>query len=323
MNTSEMRRQKRKELVEAMVLRNKPIVLVARIFKVSLRTAFDWLSRYRQGGWHALNETARLIRPRKISGEAMGWLYDAITMGGALNDKLAFCLWSLNSLRTLLHKERGVLFSKNSLCRLMSHLSLTSQRALYTSYQQAPDQIRTDHAHLYFLEEASLRSDAYQGTTWGKSGETSVVKNSSGRFGYTPISAVSARGDMHFEAIKTSMDADVFIDFLKKLHQDAGQPIFVIADNARYHHRIKIRTFLDTQQGKITMAFLPAHSPELNPDEQVWNHAKAEVSKRPIESTLEIESSILSAMRSIQQKTEAVKRFFRLPDTLYAGTYEQ
>ena len=106
-------------------------------------------------------------------------------------------------------------------------------------------------------------------------------------------------------------------------NQDVGEPISVIADNTRYHHRIKIRTFLDTQQGKIMRAFLPAYSPELNPDKQAWNHAKAEVSKRPIESTLEIESSILSAMRSIQQKTEAVKRFFRLPDTLYAGTYEQ
>ena len=68
------------------------------------------------------------------------------------------------------------------------------------------------------------------------------------------------------------------------------------------------------------MAFLPAYSPELNPDEQVWNHAKAEVSKRPIKSKLEMESSILSAMSAIQQKTELVKSFFRLPDTLYAGT---
>ena len=68
-------------------------------------------------------------------------------------------------------------------------------------------------------------------------------------------------------------------------NQDAGQPIFVIADNARCHHRIKIGAFLDTQQGKIMMGFLPAYFPALNPDEQAWNHAKAEVSKCPITST--------------------------------------
>ncbi len=125
---------------------------------------------------------------------------------------------------------------------------------------------------------------------------------------------------MHFDVIESSMNAEVFIEFLKKLHQDAGQPIFVIADHARYHHSSKVHVFLDEHQGKIMMAFLPAYSPELNPDEQVWNHAKAEVSKRPIKSKLEMESSILSAMSAIQQKTELVKSFFRLPDTLYAGT---
>jgi transposase len=32
------------------------------------------------------------------------------------------------------------------------------------------------------------------------------------------------------------------------------------------------------------MAFLPAYSPELNPDEQVWSHAKSRLSKLPIAS---------------------------------------
>jgi hypothetical protein len=54
----------------------------------------------------------------------------------------------------------------------------------------------------------------------------------------------------------------------------------------------------------------------LNPDEQVWNHAKAEVGKHPIESKLDMETLILSAMLSIQKKIALVKSFFRLPDTL-------
>jgi len=69
------------------------------------------------------------------------------------------------------------------------------------------------------------------------------------------------------------------------------------------------------------MAFLPPYSPELNPDEQVWNHAKAEVGKRSIRSKHEMETVILAAMQGIQQKTERVKSFFRLPNTLYAKSY--
>ena len=168
------------------------------------------------------------------------------------------------------------------------------------------------------MDEAAFRSDAHRGTTWGPRGQTPVIKDSGGRFGFKLISAVSARGDLHFDVIEGSMDAEKFIDFLRKLRQDAGCPIFVIADNARYHHSKKVQAFLETQVGQIMMAFLPAYSPELNPDEQVWNHAKAEVGKHPIKSKLEMESLILSVMRSIQQKVELVKSFFKLPGTLYA-----
>jgi transposase len=69
------------------------------------------------------------------------------------------------------------------------------------------------------------------------------------------------------------------------------------------------------------ITFLTAYSPELNPDEQVWNHAKAEVGKQPIKSKHDMENLILSTMLSIQQKTEIVKSFFRLHDTLYAEKY--
>ena len=333
MNRAEQRSQKRKEVVEAVILRKESATVVARVFNIPIRTVFDWLASYRQGGWHALNEKNREGRPKKISGEDMKWLYAAITMGNPLNYKLPFCLWSLNTIRTMLQQERNILLSKSSICRLMSHLGLTPQRPLYKSYKQNPDQIKAYldktypeavaqakkyHARIYFLDEAAFRSDAHRGTTWGKCGETPVVKDSGGRFGFKLISAVSARGDMHFDVIEESMNAEKFISFLQKLRQDTGCPIFVIADNARYHHSKKVQAFLDAQQCEIMMAFLPAYSPELNPDEQVWNHAKSEVGKHPIKSKLEMEKLILSAMLSIQHKIELVKSFFRLPDTLYA-----
>ena len=47
-----------------------------------------------------------------------------------------------------------------------------------------------------------------------------------------------------------------------------------------------VQAFLKEKQGEIMMAFLPAYSPELNPDEQVWNHAKAEVGKKSIRRQL-------------------------------------
>jgi transposase len=334
MNRAEKRSQKRKEVVEAIVVRNEPITLVARVFNTPTRPVFGWLASYRQGGWQALTEKSRQGCPKKVTGDDLKWLYDAVTMGNPLNHKLPFCLWTANIIRTLLEKERGVKLSKSSVCRLLGHLGLSPQRPVYKSYKQDPDKVRAylsetypaavaeakkHGARLYFVDEAAFRSDAHRGTTWSKIGETPVVTDSGGRFGFKLISAVSARGDLHFDVIDGAMDADKFIDFLKKLRHDTGCPIFVIADNARYHHSKKVRAFLEAQQGQVMMAFLPPYSPALNPDEQVWNHAKADAGKRPIQSKNEMERVIIAAMQSIKEKAELVKSFFRLPETRYAG----
>lgn len=333
MNRAAQRSAKRKEVIEAIILRKEPIVLVARIYNLPQRTLFRWLARYRNGGWHALIENSRKGRPAKVSGEDMKWLYDAITMGNPLNYKLPFCLWTLNTIRTLLEKERKIKLAKSSVCRLLNQLGLSPQRPLYKSYKQDPEKVKSYlaetypeavaeakkyNARIYFIDEAAFRSDAHRGTTWGKIGETPVVKDSGGRFGFKLISAVSARGDMHFDVIEDRMNSEKFIAFLEKLRNDVNCPVFIIADNARYHHSKKVQEFLAMQSGEIMMAFLPAYSPELNPDEQVWNHAKADVGKRTIRSKDDMERIIMSAMQVIQSKAGLIKSFFQLPDTLYA-----
>ena len=74
MNRAEARSQKRKEVIEAIILRQEPVHLVARIYHLPQRTLFDWLSRYRSGGWDALKEGARSGRKRKLSADDMKWL---------------------------------------------------------------------------------------------------------------------------------------------------------------------------------------------------------------------------------------------------------
>ncbi len=51
---------------------------------------------------------------------------------------------------------------------------------------------------------------------------------------------ISARGDMYFEVIEKRMNSERFIEFLESLRNDAGHPVFVIADNARYHHSKRV-----------------------------------------------------------------------------------
>jgi len=327
------RYEKRRIAIEA-VREGATVESVARMLKVSMRTVFRWLARYRIGGHHALREGGRSGRPRKVDAEVLSWLYQAITKHDPRQYDFPFNLWTLGLVRILLKRKFGIELSKSGVSRLLGHLGLSPQRPIYKSYKQNPkemkkyleetfpgllEQARRMRAALYFVDEAAVRSDAHRGTTWGKIGQTPRVEDSGDRFSLKMISAVSPRGDMKFQCFTGRMNGARFVAFLKKLRADAGRPIIVIADNASFHGSGPVRRYVEESQGQVAVEHLPAYSPHLNPDEQVWNHAKARLGKRFVATKNEFTTALLSIMRSIQRSTELLLSFFQLPDTKYAA----
>ncbi|KKO19876.1 MAG: hypothetical protein BROFUL_01389, partial [Candidatus Brocadia fulgida] len=58
--------------------------------------------------------------------------------------------------------------------------------------------------------------------------------------------------------------------------------------------------------------YLPGYSPELNPDEEVWNTVKTQkLNAKPIKDKKELHSVVLGSLRSIQKRPEQIKEFFR------------
>jgi len=330
---ADLRYQKRKDAIDA-VSRGESVSSVARILGIPLRTLFLWLALYRHGGYHALREGKRSGRPRKVTGEVMQWLYQAITLGDPQQHQFPFCLWTLAIIRTMLKREKGIELSKSAVSRLLGHLGLSPQRPIYRSYKQDPNELdkylnrtfpelrelaKRSGAVIYFVDEAAVRSDAHRGTTWGKIGETPVVADSGGRFGLRLISAVSPRGDMRFATFQGRMNGARFVQFLKNLRADTGKPIIVIADNASYHRGKTLQRFVEESDGDVVVEHLPRYAPEFNPDEQVWNHAKARLAKLFIATKDDLLREMRKIMQSIQKSPALIRSFFQLESTRYAA----
>lgn len=96
MNRAEKRNNKRKEVVEAIVVREEPVHLVARIYNLPQRTILIDYRVIVAGDGGVLKDGAQSGRKRKLSADDMEWLYEAITMGNPLNHQFEFCLWTLN-----------------------------------------------------------------------------------------------------------------------------------------------------------------------------------------------------------------------------------
>jgi transposase len=68
----------------------------------------------------------------------------------------------------------------------------------------------------------------------------------------------------------------------------------------------------------IKVVLLPPYSPELNPDEQVWNQAKREIGSQSLNTKKNLREAVERALQAIQTSVKMVQSFFLLRDTKYA-----
>ena len=74
-------------------------------------------------------------------------------------------------------------------------------------------------------------------------------------------------------------DAMSFRKFVELIVKKAKtkKKIFLVLDNARFHHAKINKLFLNQIKSKIQLLFLPAYSPELNPIESLWKKTRRDV----------------------------------------------
>ena len=163
-----------------------------------------------------------------------------------------------------------------------------------------------------------MRSDFHSGTTWAPRGKTPIVEASGQRYGMNMISAISPRGDMRFMTVEGRMNAGKFIEFLKRLLRNAKRPVFLIVDNHPSHRARKVFEFIRKSKGKLRLFFLPPYSPELNPDELVWNHLKNHgVGKRIVRSREDLKHVVIGHLRFLQKTPDLIRAFFHEPSARY------
>lgn len=308
--------------------------VVARVFGISRMTIYNWLALYRRGGWHALDAKKRGGCPPKLDANAMRWVYDTVTMKNPLQLRFPFALWTCDMLVYLIKRQFRISLSRSSVSRLLKQLGLSPQRPLRRAYQQNPEAVeqwlKEDFSHIckeaqkvgattYFADEAGVRSEYHSGTTWGIRGQTPVVSSTGVRFGLNVISVVNRQGKLRFMVFNGRLNGDLFIQFLRRLLYGAIHPIFLIVDGHPAHRSAAVRKFTASTEGKLRLFYLPTYSPELNPDEQVWNHLKNHtIGKQCITSLEQMTKAVHSHLRSMQRKPALIRSFFFLPTTQYA-----
>lgn len=308
----------------------------ARVFKISRTAVHHWTKATATEGPKALKAKKRGRRPcsRLLP-------HQAATAVRLIEQKcpdslgLPFYLWTREAVQQFLSERFELSVSVWTIGRYLKKWGFTPQKPLRRAYEQDPKAVkhwldteypqicataRREKAEIHWGDEMGVRSDYQAGRFYGRVGQTPVVLRTGQRFGCNLIATITNRGSLRFKVFTQRFDATVMIDFLRRLIRSCDQKVFLIVDGHPVHRSRAVRQWLEGHSDRIRLFFLPAYSPELNPDELLNHDVKANaVGRQRPKNQTDMINNIRTYLRSTQRQPHIVQNFFREKHVAYAA----
>lgn len=307
---------------------------VAADLDINRRTIYGWLERYHYGGFDALRRKPRPGAKPKLDAEQLRRLFGMIAVHDPRQFSFPFALWTRALVRELIARQFGVSLTEVSVGRILRTLGLSPQRPLHRALERDPLMVQAwlnevfpalkarakrEGALIFFGDEAGVRSDYHAGTTWAARGVTPIIERTGARFGLNMLSAVNAQGQLRFMIHEGSVNAEVFAAFLDKLVEGMTRKIILVVDQHKIHSAKLVQDKVAALAGRLEIVFLPAYSPQLNPDEGVWARVKQEVGKQIVLTKADLLKKAQDALQKLMKMPDAVRALFGQPDFRYAA----
>lgn len=297
-------------------------------------TIYPWLRRYAEEGTEALVEKIAQGPAPKLTEKQRQQVKRWMLGRDPRQYGFDFGLWSRRIVQSLIQDKLGIELGLTAVGRLLAGLEITPQKPLRRAYERDPAAV--DHwvketypalkrrarrlgAQIFFLDEAGFQSDPPLGRTYGLKGQTPVVQTSGQRQSLNVISAVNARGEFWAATYTGKLDAEAFVIFLQNFMQGRTRKVFLVVDGHPAHKAKSVKAYVQSLAGRLEIHFLPPYAPDLNPDEFVWSHMKANgVSKKPLKQNESLQKRIEQDLNAIKGNRQLVRSFFCEESVVYA-----
>ena len=266
---------------------------IAEMFNVSIRTVFEWLSRFMWErfswlGW--MHYKGRGRRP-KLSGEQKKKLYRIVDEGP---EKYGFSsgIWNSAMILAVIEQEFRVTYNPRYISSLLKSIGLSFQKAKFVSDHEDDEEHRKKRAAwdnevwpeilrksgekkgiILFVDEVSFAQWGSLAKTWAPKGKQPTVKTCGKRKGLKMFGSVEFKdGGFIYMECDGKFNGDSYTEFLKHILSRYSCPIFLVEDGAPYHGRKDVKAFKESMrmENRLFVYRLPSYSPDKNPIEKLW-----------------------------------------------------
>jgi len=316
-------------------------VELAELLGVCHETISRWWTAYRADGLTALPGD-RSGRPqgsgRFLSEQQEQRIQQLIDLNTPEQVDLPHALWTRRAVRDLIAKEFDIRLAERSVGLYLQRWGYTSKKPTRQARKQDPDEVEQwlletypaieaqaarEDAEILWTDEVGVCADQHPGYGYARCGEQAHMQVPQPHIRVNQISVISNEGSVRFMTYQGTLDAALFLVFLRKLIAGASRKMLLIADRLQAHKTPEVLAWLEGQQSKIEVFWLPAYAPELNPVEYLNNDLKAEVNKEGLAINRgTLKGRILSFMERLANMPKHVISYFLHPCVQYAAPVE-
>ncbi len=315
-----------------MVQRGIKIEDIAVSMRLHRSTVFGWIQRFRKKGRKALASTKATGAKPKLNPSQFGRLL-RILHHSALQYGFASDLWTGPRVRSLIRKTFGISLHPKHMPRFLRRLGLVQKVPERRALEQDPALVRRwkkdilpqilrsclkAHGIILYGDESLFVLIPHIGKTWTFPELRPIARVSGQRGIHVGVtSAVSLQGHLFFQFSKGHFNGKTLIRFMKALRQHfKRRKIFFVIDGAPCHRSKMVKDFVRENTGWLALFYLPSYSPELNPDEEVWNVVKTRrLNALPLRNRQELQKTVLNSLRSLQKHPQQIQGFFNEKST--------
>jgi transposase len=311
---------------------------IAKIINVHYGVVCQWIRLWEQKGEGALQLGRRGRRPveqRLLTQEQELALKKVLCEKNPSQMRLPFALWNRKAIQGAVWQMWRVRIAIRTLGDYLKRWGYTPQKPAKRAYERNPKAVQKwldstypeiqhratqEKAEIYWGDETGVRNDCQHSRGYAPQGQTPIVEVQAKRFSTNMISAINNRGTVRFMMYQETMTAKVLLRFMKRLIKDAGRKVFLILDNLKVHHAKLVKAWLAKYVADIEVFYLPAYSPDMNPDEYLNADLKAGIcTASPARSQSDLEKKVRQHMRMLQNTPQRVEKYFQHPSIRYAA----